>query len=233
MNKENIITCLKEVREEMTLKKAAFIILGAAVCTFGVHNIHQRVDITEGGIIGLMLLIEHWLGIPSAVITPILDIICYGMAFRFFGGKFIIISMISTMSVSVFYEIWDLLPPMLPDLSSLPVVAAIAGGLFVGIGTGLIVRQGGSGGGDDALALTISKVTGWKLATAYLSTDMMVLLLSLSYISPVRIACSVLTVCISSTAIDAVKNFRFKRRKKEEEESRLSCSEALEKTQEL
>ncbi len=54
----------------------------------------------------------------------------------------------------MFYEIWDLLPPMLPDLSSLPVVAAIAGGLFVGIGTGLIVRQGGSGGGDDALALT-------------------------------------------------------------------------------
>ncbi len=38
MNKENIITCLKEVREEMTLKKAAFIILGAAVCTFRMHD---------------------------------------------------------------------------------------------------------------------------------------------------------------------------------------------------
>ncbi len=43
------------------------------------------VEITEGGIIGLMLLIEHWLGIPSAVITPVLDIICYAMAFRLFG----------------------------------------------------------------------------------------------------------------------------------------------------
>ena len=66
MNKETMIACLKEVRAEMTWKKIACIILGAAICTFGVHNIHQRVEITEGGIIGLMLLIEHWLGIPSA-----------------------------------------------------------------------------------------------------------------------------------------------------------------------
>ena len=142
MNKETMIACLKEVRAEMTWKKIACIILGAAICTFGVHNIHQRVEITEGGIIGLMLLIEHWLGIPSAVITPVLDIICYAMAFRLFGGKFIVISMISTLSVSAFYEIWELLPPMLPDLSSMPVAAAIAGGLFVGIGTGLISETG-------------------------------------------------------------------------------------------
>ena len=100
------------------------------------------------------------------------------------------------------------------------------------IGTGLIVRQGGSGGGDDALALTISRVTGWKLATSYLSTDMMILFLSLSYISPVRIACSVLTVCISSAAIDVVKNYSFSRRISEKEKE-LSCAEALEKTQEL
>ena len=227
MNKETMIACLKEVRAEMTWKKIACIILGAAICTFGVHNIHQRVEITEGGIIGLMRL-----GIPSAVITPVLDIICYAMAFRLFGGKFIVISMISTLSVSAFYEIWELLPPMLPDLSSMPVAAAIAGGLFVGIGTGLIVRQGGSGGGDDALALTISRVTGWKLATSYLSTDMMILFLSLSYISPVRIACSVLTVCISSAAIDVVKNYSFSSRISEKEKE-LSCAETLEKTQEL
>ena len=96
------------------LKKIAFIMLGAAICTFGVHNIHQRADITEGGIIGLMLLLEHWLGIPSAVLTPILDITCYAMAWRYFGGKFIMISMISTIFVSLFYELWSLLPYMLP-----------------------------------------------------------------------------------------------------------------------
>lgn len=191
------------------LKKIAFIMLGAAICTFGVHNIHQRADITEGGIIGLMLLLEHWLGIPSAVLTPILDITCYAMAWRYFGGKFIMISMISTIFVSLFYELWSLLPYMLPDLSAMPPLAALTGGLFVGTGTGLILRQGGSGGGDDALALTISRLSGWKLASAYLICDIVVLTLSLSYISPARVACSVLTVCVSSNAIDKVKNFPY------------------------
>ena len=210
MIKDYLIDCAKETAKELSWKKVAFIMLGAAICTFGVHNIHQRVDITEGGIIGLMLLIERWFGIPSAVITPILDITCYALAFRHFGGKFIMISMVSTISVLMFYEIWELLPYMLPDLSGLPALAAILGGLFVGIGTGIILRQGGSGGGDDALALTISRVTGWKLASAYLFTDIIVLGLSLSYIPLTRIACSVLTVYVSSNAIDKVKNLKLK-----------------------
>ena len=210
MIKDYLIDCAKETAKELSWKKVAFIMLGAAICTFGVHNIHQRVDITEGGIIGLMLLIERWFGIPSAVITPILDITCYALAFRHFGGKFIMISMVSTISVSIFYEIWELLPYMLHDLSGMPALAAILGGLFVGIGTGIILRQGGSGGGDDALALTISRVTAWKLASAYLFTDIIVLGLSLSYIPLTRIACSVLTVYVSSNAIDKVKNLKLK-----------------------
>ena len=130
------------------------------------------------------------------------------------------ISMVSTMSVAGFYEIWDLLPPLLPDLSGMPVIAAVLGGLFVGTGTGIILRQGGSGGGDDALALTISSVTGWKLAWAYLLTDIVVLGLSLSYISPVRIACSVLTVYVSSTTIDKVKHLDMSRVLGEPEEEK-------------
>ena len=41
--------------------------LGAAICTFGIHNIHQRTNITEGGVIGLMLLVEHWLKISPGL----------------------------------------------------------------------------------------------------------------------------------------------------------------------
>ena len=70
---------------------------------------------------------------------------------------------------------------MLPDLSAHPLIAAVLGGIFVGVGVGLIVRQGGSSGGDDALALTISHVSHWKLSRSYLFTDTVVLLLSLTY----------------------------------------------------
>ena len=84
------------------------------------------------------------------------------------------------------------------------VIAAVLGGMFVGIGVGLIVRQGGSSGGDDALALVIHQLTGWKLARSYLFTDLVVLGASLSYIPARRIAFSLVTVTVSSLLIDWV-----------------------------
>ena len=93
---------------------------------------------------------------------------------------------------------------MLPNLSASPFAAAVLGGLFVGVGVGLVVRQGGSAGGDDALALSISKATGWRVGRCYLFTDLTVLALSLTYIPVVSIAWSLVTVTISSAVIDIV-----------------------------
>ena len=113
-----------KMMEGLTVKKILLILLGAVICSFGIHNIHQRTNITEGGVIGLMLFAEHWLKFSPAYITPILDIACYLLAFRFLGGGFIKISIISTFFVSLFYKIWELFPPMLPDLSNRPLIAA-------------------------------------------------------------------------------------------------------------
>ena len=86
----------------------------------------------------------------------------------------------------------------------------LLGGVFVGVGVGLIVRQGGSSGGDDALALVIHKVTGWRLSRAYLFTDLTVLFASLSYIPFRRIAFSLVTVTVSSLLIDFIKEWQPK-----------------------
>lgn len=209
---KNLFTrSLNKLLEGLSWKRVLLIILGAAVCSFGIHNIHQRTAITEGGVIGMMLLIDRWTGLPPAFITPVLDLICYALAFRYLGGQFIKISVISTLSVSLFYDFWEMFPPMLPDLSAYPLAAAVLGGLFVGVGVGLIVRQGGSSGGDDALALTISHVTHCRLSRAYLFTDLIVLALSLSYIPLRRILFSLITVTLSSFLIDRIQNMTFDR----------------------
>ena len=200
--------------EGLTARRMLFILLGAMIATFGIHNIHHQVGITEGGVIGLMLFVDHWTGFSPAYITPVLDIACYILALKYLGGQFIKISVLSTLSVSAFYKLWEQFPPMLPDLSGHPLDAAVLGGLFVGVGVGIIVRQGGSSGGDDALALVISKVTHWRLARAYLFTDLTVLALSLSYIPVIKIACSVVTVTLSSYLIDKVQTWKWKERGK-------------------
>ena len=74
--RENVVRTARNCLDGITWKKVALILVGAAICSFGIHNIHQRVDITEGGVLGIMLLIDHWLHISPALITPVLDLIC-------------------------------------------------------------------------------------------------------------------------------------------------------------
>lgn len=207
MSSEKRTALFERILSGLSWKRILFIIIGAMICSFGIHNIHQQTGITEGGVIGLMLFIEHWIGISPAFITPVLDAACYLLAFKYLGGRFIKISAISTLSVSFFYKVWEQFPHMLPDLSAYPLAAAVLGGIFVGVGVGLIIRQSGSSGGDDALALTISHVTHMRLARAYLFTDLVVLGLSLSYIPVSRIIFSVITVTISSFLIDRIQDF--------------------------
>ena len=138
--------------------------------------------------------------------SPLLDAASYALAFKFLGWDFCYRRALPA-------SVWPGLPPLgvsAPDAArpdALPLAAALLGGAFVGIGVGLIVRQGGSSGGDDALALVIHKLTGWKLSRAYLFTDLTVLLASLSYIPVRRIAFSLVTVTVSSLLIDWVKEY--------------------------
>ena len=184
------------------------ILAGTAISAFGMVNIHQRVHITEGGVLGMILLLNYWFHVPTSLLSPILDAISYAAGFKFLGKQFLPRSIAATLSLAFFLRFWEVVPFRLPDLSDHPLLAAIFGACFVGVGVGLIVRQGISSGGDDALALVISKLTHCKISRAYLATDLTVLVLSLSYISVSRIAYSLVTVTISSLLIDAVSSFR-------------------------
>ena len=186
------------------------ILLGAFILAFGMYNIHSRTIITEGGIWGIELLLDHWFGLSPAVTAPFLDGTYYLLGVVFLGKEFILKSLVGTLSYSAFYAVLEQFPPLLPDLNSVPLAAAVIGAIFVGIGAGIVVRQGGACAGDDALALAISKKLKCKISTAYLSTDMTVLLLSLTYIPFRQIAYSLITVLLSGWIIEKVQNFRKK-----------------------
>jgi len=185
-----------------------YILIGAFILAFGMYNVHSRTIITEGGIWGIELLLNHWFNLSPAVTAPFLDGTCYLLGVVFLGKNFIIKSLVGTLGYSAFYALLEQFPPLLPDLNPYPFAAAIIGAVFVGIGAGIVVRQGGACAGDDALALAISKKLKCKISTAYLSTDMTVLLLSLSYIPFVQIAYSLVTVLLSGWIIEKVQNWK-------------------------
>lgn len=176
-------------------------ILGSAILAFGLYQIHSFSGVTEGGVLGMTLLLHHWPGISPAISGLVMNLACYIMGWRLLGREFILYSVISGGSFSAFYALFEQFPPLWPELAQYPLLAAVFGALFVGVGVGLAVRAGGAPGGDDALAMSVSHVTHWNIQWVYLMSDLIVLGLSISYIPLRRLGYSLLTVILSGQLI--------------------------------
>lgn len=192
----------------MKPKNCAAALLGSAILAFGLYNVHSFSNVTEGGVLGLTLLIDHWLHISPALSGLALNAICYLIGWRTLGRRFILYSILAGGGFSVFYAIFERFEPIYPEIARSPLAAAIVGAAFVGAGVGLSVRAGGAPGGDDALAMSISKLTGLGIQWVYLASDLTVLALSLSYIPLERILYSLLTVVISGQLVGIIQKFR-------------------------
>lgn len=186
-------------------------LLGSAILAFGIYNVHSRSGVTEGGALGLTLLLEHWCHISPAVTGFVINVICYGLGWRLLGKQFIIYSAVSTVGFSGFYGLFEQFDPVFPQIAQMPLLAAIVGALFVGVGAGLCVRIGGAPTGDDALAMSLSEVSHVNIQWVYLISDLSVLLLSLSYIPLQRIAYSLLTVILSGQIIGLIQKVKLPR----------------------
>ena len=173
----------------------------SAFQAFGIYHIHSVADVTEGGVLGLVLLLDHWLHISPAISSFILNTLCFAFGFKTLGKPFIVCSFVAALGYSTGYALWEQFPPIWPGIVEYPLIAALLGALFIGIGAGLCVRAGGATCGDDAMAMSISHLTRIPIQWVYLVSDTTVLLLSLTYIPLTRIVWSLLTVTLSGQII--------------------------------
>ena len=176
----------------------------SAFQAFGVYNIHALSDITEGGVLGATLLLQHWFGISPTFSSFFLNAACYLLGLKILGKTFIAYSFIAALGYSAGYYLCEQFPPLWPQIASYPLLAALAGALFIGIGAGLCVRAGGATTGDDALAMSLSHAAGVPIQNIYLVSDLSILLLSLTYIPFRRIVYSLLTVILSGQIIGLI-----------------------------
>ena len=188
------------------------LIFGGVFQAFGLYHVHSLSGVTEGGLLGLNLLLEYWFAISPAVTNFVASAICYFIGWRMLGWKFIGRSAVAAVSFSVSYWIFSQFPHVWPGLQDLPLVAALLGAVFVGVGTGVCVRCGGAVCGDDSLAMAISQKLKIKIEYVYMVSDLTVLGLSLSYIPVRRIAYSLVTVFLSSKLVGLTQRIGTKRK---------------------
>ena len=199
----------KSVLKEMNLISAAVAFFSSGVLAFGLYNVHSLSGVTEGGILGLTLLLEQWFGISPSASGMVLNVICYVLGWKLLGGRFLVLSFTAAAGFSIAYRVCECFDPLFPQLAQMPLLAAVIGALFVGVNVGLCVRAGGAPTGDDALAMSVSAALNLDIQWIYLASDLIVLMLSLSYIPLNRIMYSLLTVILSGQIIGLVQKVQW------------------------
>ncbi|MBR6324984.1 MAG: YitT family protein, partial [Victivallales bacterium] len=102
-------------------------VVGSAILAFGLYQIHSISDVTEGGVLGLTLLFQHWFGLSPSISGFVLNAACYLFGYKTLGKPFIRNSIIAGTCFSLFYALFEQTPHLWPQISQHPLLAAVGG----------------------------------------------------------------------------------------------------------
>ena len=125
------------------------VILGAGIYSAGFQFFLYPHAIPAGGVTGVAMIINFLTGLPVGVLIMVINIPLFILAWRRFGFRFILLSLVGTILTGVYVDIFALWPIHITDQ---PLLAAIYGGLIEGLGLGIVYRAGGTTGGTDVIA---------------------------------------------------------------------------------
>jgi uncharacterized membrane-anchored protein YitT (DUF2179 family) len=130
------------------IKEILGTILGAAIMAIGVSLFLLPNKLSTGGFSGLATIAYYIFNVPMGIATIGLNIPLFILALYKLGIKFVSKTIIGTVSLSIFIDIFDKFKPITTDRF----LASIYGGIIVGIGTSLILKVGASTGGTDLIS---------------------------------------------------------------------------------
>ena len=137
-----------QITKEVILQYA-LITLGSLIYALGQLYFIKPLHIPMGGVSGLALVANFLWSLPIGVVTIVLNIPLLFLGWRNMGREFFVRTTVAIVISSVFT---DLLVPLLPAFDGEMLIAALYGGIVMGIGYGLIFRAGGTTGGVDIIA---------------------------------------------------------------------------------
>ena len=139
----------KKQRALKLLKKYLVIVLGVAIYSVGFQLFMFPNDIVAGGIVGIAMIINRLTDLPVGVLTIIMNVPLFIVAWRHFGLDFMVSSLVGMALSSVAV---DLLALTNFATTGDPLLASIIGGVIKGFGLGLIYFVGATTGGVDIVA---------------------------------------------------------------------------------
>ena len=173
-------------------------LVGLAIAVFTVPN-----DIAPGGVSGLATALAYISPISVGTWALMLNIPLLLAAWRMLGPRSLVMTLISTLLLSLFI---DLFGAVLPGYTNNVLLASVAGGAISGLGVGMLFLRGISTGGTDLLALLLRRVLpNVKNGVLLLCADATVVAIAVLIFRDIEVALySTICIYLSSKVIDAL-----------------------------
>ena len=187
-----------------TIKTLIHIIIGATVFGVGVQGFIVPHQLLSGGISGLSLIIYYITqGVLSlGAINFLLNIPVLYAAWRWLGRWHLGVTLFGTLFMSVIINV--LAPLSTLELTHNPIIGGILGGLFSGLGLGIVYRGGGNTGGIDPIALIIRNRFGLQIGSILFGINMMILVAGAIVINIEAAATTLISTYLSAMVTNKV-----------------------------
>ena len=144
-----------------TIKRVVLVLAGSTIAAAGLQFFLLPNHLLDGGVTGISILSAYLSGIPFGVFLLILNIPFVIIGYRKFGKDF---ALYSSMGIAALAALTFVHIPH--GFTDEPILAAVFGGILVGVGSGLVIRYGGIIDGSDTIAVLIDRVTVFSVGEA-------------------------------------------------------------------
>lgn len=187
-----------------TIRTLIYITIGATVFGVGVQGFIVPHQLLSGGISGLSLIIYYITqgALSLGAINFLLNIPVLYAAWRWLGRWHLGVTLFGTLFMSVIINV--LAPLSTLELTHNPIIGGILGGLFSGLGLGIVYRGGGNTGGIDPIALIIRNRFGLQIGSILFGINMMILVAGAIVINIEAAATTLISTYLSAMVTNKV-----------------------------
>ena len=129
------------------------IALGATLMAIGLELFLVPNQILDGGVVGISIITSHLTGVRLGIFIFILNIPFFFLGYKQIGKTFALSTLFGITILSIFTSLLHNVDAITPDL----LLATVFGGIVLGMGVGLVIRNGGSLDGSEILAILFNK----------------------------------------------------------------------------
>lgn len=185
------------------LRTVPLILLGNAVYALAVTAFILPTGLVTGGSTGLALVFYHGAGVPVTLFVSAFNLLMFLVGLAVLGRQFALTTLLSTVSYPLILGVLERLP-QLEALTSDRMLAAVYGGLMIGLGIGIVIKAGASTGGMDIPPLVLRKKLGVPVSLSMYGFDFLILLFQMRFADQEQVLYGLLMVLIYTTVLDKV-----------------------------